>query len=256
MAGAHRKAGRRRVGSRLKDRPIGEQIRQFVSAKIESGAWPEGYRLPSETALARQFGAARMTVHGALRALAADGLLLRRPGAGTHVAGRKPRAAIMEVRNIVDEIRERGHQHVARVELLGSEPSDLIVATEFEIPAGAPVYHSIIVHFENGRPLQIENRFVLPAFAPGYLEQNFARSTPYEYLMSLGPLDEVEHVVQALMPDAATRLLLEMPMSEPVLHVRRRTWSRAVVVSSTRFLYPGSRYSLFGRFKGAGRASG
>src|SRR5579862_2717079 len=84
------------------ERPLGERIRQFVAAKIESGAWAEGRRLPSETDLAREFGAARMTVHGALRALSEEGLLTRRPGAGTHVAARKPRAAIMEVRNIVD----------------------------------------------------------------------------------------------------------------------------------------------------------
>jgi GntR family transcriptional regulator, histidine utilization repressor len=256
MARVNRKTARRRVGPKSKHRPLGEQIRKFVSAKIESGAWPEGYRLPSETALARQFGAARMTVHGALSALARDGLLVRRPGAGTHVAGRKGRATIMEVRNIVDEIRERGHQHVARLELLAAEPSDLALATEFDIPAGSLLFHSVIVHFENGRPLQIENRYVLPTFAPGYLDQDFARAPPYEYLMSLGPLNEVEHVVQALIPDTGTRTLLDMPMGEPVLHVRRRTWSGGAVVSSARLVYPGSRYSLFGRFKVAGGSSG
>jgi GntR family histidine utilization transcriptional repressor len=257
MAASRIKGSRKRPAPWPKegDQPLGERIRQYVSAKIESGAWPEGYRLPSETHLAKQIGAARMTVHGALHALAAEGLLVRRPGAGTHVAARKPRATMMEVRNIVDEIRERRHQHLARVELLASEPSDLAVATEFDIPAGSIVFHSIIVHHENGRPLQIENRYVLPAFATAYLDQDFTRSTPYEYLMSLGPLDEVEHVVQAFMPDGATRTMLEMPANEPVLHVRRRTWSGGAVVSSARLVHPGSRYSLFGRFKVAGKGS-
>jgi len=237
-------------------RPLGERIRQFVSAKIESGAWPEGRRLPSESALAKEFGAARMTVHAALRALSGEGLLIRRPGAGTHVAARKPRAAIMEVRNIVEEIRERGHVHEAHVGHLAAEPSDLTAATELEIPAGSVVYRSVIVHYENGRPLQIENRLVLPAFAPGYLEQDFTRSTPYEYLMSLGALDEVEHVVQALAPDRKTRELLGLAPNEPVLHVRRRTWSGGRVVSSARLVHPGSRYSLFGRFQPSRRSSG
>jgi GntR family transcriptional regulator, histidine utilization repressor len=230
-------------------RPLGERIRRFVSAKIESGAWPEGHRLPSETELARGFGAARMTVHGALRSLADEGLLVRRPGAGTHVAARKPRATLMEVRNIVDEIRERGHTHAARVEVLAAEPSDLVIATELDVPAGSLVYHSLIVHFENGRPLQIENRYVLPAFARDYLKQDFGCSPPYEYLMSLGPLEEVEHVIQALMPDAPTRALLDIASNEPILHVRRRTWSGGVVVSSARLVHPGSRYSLIGRFE-------
>jgi len=230
-------------------RRLGERIREFVAARIDSGAWPEGHRLPSETELAKGFGAARMTVHGALRTLAAEGLLIRRPGAGTHVAARKPRATMMEVRNIIDEIRERGHEHVARVQLLAAEPADLTTATEFEISAGSLVYHSVIVHFEDGQPLQIENRYVLPAFAQDYLRRNFTRSTPYEYLMSLGPLDEVEHVIQALPPDAETCRLLEISPSEPVLRVRRRTWSGGVVVSSARLVHPGSRFSLFARFE-------
>lgn len=234
-------------------RPIGERIRSFVEAKIASGEWPEGYRLPSEKELAERLGAARMTVHGALHELAGAGLLVRRPGAGTHVAARKTRAAMMEVRNIVDEIRERGHSHRARVLLLQAEACDLSTATELDVPAGALVFHSIIVHYEDDRPMQVEDRHVMPSFAKDYLSQDFTRSTPYEYLMSRGPLDEVEHVVQALMPDSKTRSLLHMPEAEPVLHVRRRTWSGGGVVSSARLVHPGSRYSLFGRFKVNGR---
>lgn len=230
---------------------FGERIRQFVQAKIDSGQWPEGHRVPSETELADRFGAARMTVHGALRSLASEGLLVRRPGAGTRVAARTPRATMMEVRNIVDEIGERGHRHEARVESLRSEACDLTIATELGIPTGSSVHHSVIVHFENGRPLQIEDRYVLPAFAQEYLELDFTRTTPYEYLMSQGPLDEVEHVIEALIPDGATRALLAMEAGEPVLLVRRRSWSGGIVVSSARLIHPGSRYSLFGRFQPA-----
>jgi GntR family histidine utilization transcriptional repressor len=256
MAGSARRARKREYelpGGEDALRPLRERIKDFVVARIESGAWPEGHRVPSETELAGGFGAARMTVHGALRALAAEGMLVRRPGAGTHVASRKPRAPMMEVRNIVDEIRERGHRHRARVERLAAEPCDVAIATELELPAGAVVHRSLIVHFEDDQPLQLENRYVLPSFAKDYLKQDFTRRTPYEYLMSLGPLDEVEHLVQALMPDRPTRALLEIPAAEPVLHVRRRTWSGGAVVSTARLVHPGSRYSLFGRFQVAGK---
>jgi GntR family histidine utilization transcriptional repressor len=111
------------------------------------------------------------------------------------------------------------------------------------------------VHFEDDRPIQIENRFVLPAFAPRYLGQDFTRATPYEFLMNLGPLDEVEHIIQSLMPDRATRVLLKIAEGEPVLHVRRRTWSGGAVVSSARLIHPGSSYSLVGRFKVGRRAT-
>ena len=230
-------------------RPLGERIKQFVVGKIESGAWPVGHRVPSESELAAGFGTARMTVHSALRDLAAEGILSRRPGAGTHVASRKPQATMMEVRNIVDEIRERGHRHLAKVKLLTAEPCDLAIATELEIRPGSVVYHSLIVHYEDDRSVQLEDRYVTPDFASNYLKQDFTRRTPNEYLNSLGPLEEVEHVIQALTPDRETRVLLAIPATEPVLHVRRRTWSGGVVVSTARLVHPGSRYSLFGRFR-------
>lgn len=237
------------------ERPLNERIKQFVLAKIDSGAWPEGYRVPSETELANAFGTARMTVHGALHDLAASGILTRRPGAGTRVAPRQPQSTLLEIRNIQDEIAERGHEHSAKVHRLALETCDLATATELELAPGSAVFHSVIVHLEDKRPIQIENRFVRPAFAPRYLEQDFGRATPYEYLMSLGPLDEVEHIVQSLLPDRATRALLKMPDGEPMLHVRRRTWSGGAVVTSARLIHPGSRYSLVGRFRVNRRAA-
>jgi len=92
-----------------------------------------------------------------------------------------------------------------------------------------------------------EDRFVKPAFAPSYLEQDFTRMTTNEYLMSLGPLDEAEHVIQALLPSAKQRGMLGIVKGEPVLHVRRRTWSGGTAVTSARLVHPGSGYALVGR---------
>src|SRR6202161_1630600 len=105
-------------------RPLNERIKRFVLAKIDSGAWPEGYRVPSETELANAFGTARMTVHGALHDLAAAGILTRRPGAGTRVGRRRPQSALLEIRNIHDEIIERGHRHSSKVQRLAAETCD------------------------------------------------------------------------------------------------------------------------------------
>jgi GntR family histidine utilization transcriptional repressor len=135
------------------------------------------------------------------------------------------------------------------VHRLAAEACDLATATELELVPGSEVFHSVIVHFENDRPIQLENRFVTASFAPNYLQQDFTRATPNEHLMSLGPLEEVEQVIQSLMPDRATRTLLKIPEGEPVLHVRRRTWSGGVVVTSARLIHPGSSYSLVGRFR-------
>jgi len=226
-----------------------EQVKRFVLEKIESGTWPEGFRVPSEPKFASEFGMARMTVHTALRDLAAEGVLLRRQGSGTFVAARRPQSTFLELRNIHDEIEARGNVHTSHVHLLQGEPCDLTVATELNVAPGTEVFHSVILHKENGRPIQLEDRYVNPRFAPDYLEQDFTLQTPHEHLMSIAPLEEVEHIIQAACPDDETRRLLGTAEGEPVLLLRRRTWSKGIVVTSARLLHPGSRFSLVGRMR-------
>ncbi|UVK41829.1 histidine utilization repressor [Mesorhizobium sp. AR07] len=225
----------------------GQQIRSHVLSKISSAEWPEGFRIPSEARLSGEFAVSRMTIHMALRDLAAEGVLVRKQGAGTFVAARRAQSTFLEIRNIHAEIEARGNVHTTDVIALDAVNCDLSLATEMNVTPGTVVFHSILVHRENGRPLQIEDRFVNPRFSQDYLDQDFSRITPYEHLMATGPLEEVEHVIQAIPVDETSRKLLEMQPDDPLLLLRRRTWSGGLIASSARLLHPGSRFSLAGR---------
>jgi GntR family histidine utilization transcriptional repressor len=107
----------------------------------------------------------------------------------------------------------------------------------------------VIVHFENDRAVQLEERYVLPKLAPDYLKVDFTATTPYDYLTQVAPLQEAEHVLRAVMPDDRTRQLLTMKPDEPCLLMVRRTWTAGEVASVARLYYPGSRYQLSGRFR-------
>ncbi|MCA9903352.1 MAG: GntR family transcriptional regulator [Anaerolineae bacterium] len=64
------------------------QLVQQLRAKIESGEWGPGARIPSEIELAKENGISRGTVRQAMVRLHTDGLLERAPGKGTYVANR------------------------------------------------------------------------------------------------------------------------------------------------------------------------
>jgi GntR family histidine utilization transcriptional repressor len=189
-----------------------------------------------------------MTVHRALRELTAAGYLQRIQGVGTFVAAHRAHAHPLQIRNIADEIAERGHVHSARVLRLETSSAAADVAARFNLRAGAPLFHSVIVHLENDVPLQLEDRYVNPAVAPHYLECDFALETPHAHLIRVAPLQDVEHVVQAALPDASMRTALEIDATEPCLLVRRRTFTRGVVASVAALWHPGSRFDLKGRF--------
>ena len=69
--------------------------------------------------------------------------------------------------------------------------------------AGAPVFHTLIVHHENGVPLQCEDRYVNPACAPDYLSVDFTRTTPTHYLLEVAPLWEAQYSIEAERADRA-----------------------------------------------------
>ncbi|MGB3539259.1 MAG: histidine utilization repressor [Mesorhizobium sp.] len=226
---------------------LGQQIRNHVLEKIDSGEWPEGSRIPSEAKLVEQLGVSRMTVYIALRDLSAEGVLLRKQGAGTFVAPRRSHSTFLELRNIHAEIEARGNKHTTDVHVLEQLSSDLAVATELSVSPGTTVFHSVLVHRENGKPIQIEDRYVNPRFSSNYLEQDFTKVTPNEHLMEIAPLEEIEHVIQAVLADEHSSELLELKLGDPVLLMRRRTWSRGMIATSARLLHPGARFSLAGR---------
>jgi DNA-binding GntR family transcriptional regulator len=67
-------------------RPL-DHLRDALAADIAAGRHAPGERLPSEAQLAQRFGVNRHTVRRALAALAEDGLVQARRGAGVFVTG-------------------------------------------------------------------------------------------------------------------------------------------------------------------------
>ncbi|MFM9370071.1 histidine utilization repressor [Streptomyces sp. Da 82-17] len=228
--------------------PAYQRVKDLVTGEIVGGRWREGEALPSESQFVESLGLSRMTVNRALRELSAEGLLRRVMGVGTFVGRRKSSSALVEVHNIADEIEGRGHRHSARVLSLREELPDPEIAAQLGLDGRRSAFRSRVVHLEDGAPVQLEDRFVHPDFAPGYLQQDFTSRTPYSFLSEVAPLGRGEHIVEAALPSAEESEILGVGPSEPCLVIRRRTWSGEDVVSVARLVHPGSRYRLEGSF--------
>jgi GntR family histidine utilization transcriptional repressor len=227
--------------------PHYERVKRLIGERIKAGIWGPGDRIASEAELVKALGVSRMTVNRALRELTIEGTLTRVQGVGTFVATAKPQAALFEVRNIAEEIAERGHRHEAEVLTLAAKPAPAEVATTFAMKPGTRVFHSVLLHRENGLPVQLEDRYVDPRLATDYLEQDFTQQTPYVYLTAIAPISEAEHIIEAVQPAAWERKHLKIDAHEPCLQLTRRTWSGGKPISHVRLIYPGSRYRLSGR---------
>ena len=228
--------------------PIYAKVKLAINQKIQNGDWQENQRVPSELDMVKALKVSRMTVNRALRELTAEGVLVRQQGVGTFVAEKKSHSALFEVHSIAEEIASRGHHHCAKQLLLEAGRAGVEEAMMLGVRTGHPIFRSTILHFENDLPIQLEERIVNGDLAPDYAKQDFTHKTAYEYLTSVAPLSEGEHLVEAVLPTEFECQKLAIDPAQPCLQIKRRTWSGEHIVTAARLLHPGMRFQLFGHF--------
>lgn len=229
-------------------KPRYRELKERIIARISSGELKPRDRVPSENELTEAFGVSRMTANRALRELHDEGYVERIAGVGTFVADLRAASHVLEVRNIADEIARRGHAHAATEIRKSRQHARGEIAKALQVKPGRDVFHVVIAHRENDVPVQLEDRYVVADFAPGFLDNDFNDATPSECLNAIAPLQEAEQVVRAAMPNNAVRAHLEMDDGEPCLVVVRRTWAHGRAVSFARLHHPGSRFELTGHY--------
>jgi GntR family transcriptional regulator, histidine utilization repressor len=231
------------------ERPAYDQVKEWIRQHIATGEWRPGDVVPSEAALMSRFLISRMTANRALRELAAEGLVTRVQGSGTRVAQLHRISSQLVIRDIHDEIVERGHVPTTRVLEAAQEKAGTEVAESLAVRKGTRVFHTVMIHLENGVPIVYEDRYVNPLAAPHYLDADFMRESPTLHLLRHAPVTEASYSIEACLPSAGEAKALDIGTSEPCLVMMRRTVSGPHVASVARQVYPGTRYSFSGQFQ-------
>lgn len=224
--------------------PLYGRIKSAIAKRIRAAEWPADFQVPREEELAEEFGASRLTVRRALRELQSEGMVVRIQGRGTFVIGPRMQCAIFDLADVSEEIEIGGGVHASEVISLGPLPPGSALAKLLPLPNDGVVFHSRILHKEDGTPIQLEDRFVNSEEAPRYLDQDFTRITPHAYLLRETEVTYVDNTIRAIRPDEESRATLQVDASQPCLLLDRRTWRGDAPVTRSRFLYPGDRYRL------------
>lgn len=228
--------------------PLHERIRRAIEARIMSGEWKPGHRIPYEHELEAEYGCSRMTVSKALGALVQAGLLERRKRAGTFVAAPRFHRAALEIPDIRDEVASQGRTYgleliersarrasAADRALLG-ETSGRLLAIDCR-------------HLADGRPYAIERRLISLAAVPSAIDADFAGDPPGSWLLDHVPWTEAEHRITAINADAATARLLAVDAGQACICLERWTWRGAERITYARQVYPGDSYGLIAHFR-------
>lgn len=228
--------------------PLWQQIRRELIRPIADGTWPPGAKIPKEYEIIERYGAARMTVHRALRSLAAEGLVARRRRFGTVVAARPPERPVLEIWDIAAEVARSGGVHAFEILERGrvdDDPRGVALGAE----PGTPIAWLLVRHFCDGEPFQIEERLINLAAVPEAETESFEAAPPGTWLVANVPWTEAEHIISAEGAAPESARLLDIAPGTACLVVERRTFADQTPITRARLVHPGEKRRLVARFR-------
>lgn len=224
-----------------------DRIRGDIEARIMSGTWGPGHRIPYEHELMVHYACSRMTVNKALSGLAERGLLDRRKRAGTFVSVPRAHRAALDIPDISSEIAARGQRYrmllAKRIERAATaEDKALLTMQEGQVLALDCVHHG------DDRAHVLERRLINLETVPAARDIDFASEPPGAWLLSHVPWTDARHRITAISADAEIAAALGLAPGTACLSLERWTWRTAQRITYVRQIHPGDDYELIARF--------
>jgi GntR family transcriptional regulator len=194
--------------------PLYLRVAEELRARIESGEFPPGARLPSGAEISRQYGGSNSVASGAYKLLVDDGLVVSRHGAGHYVRSQEtPELLVRSHRKRSEDspfaqgAAEQGAVGTWRHESTTEKASDT-VTQRLSLDAGAPVMHTSYTYLADEQPVMLAE-----SWEPLALTGQSLIALP-----EVGPYAGVGV--------AARMRVLSIEVGEPVERVRSRMASR------------------------------
>jgi GntR family histidine utilization transcriptional repressor len=224
------------------------RILAALEARILSGDWPPGHRIPSEHELTGTYDCSRMTVNKVLTQLVHAGLIERRRKAGSFVRRPLSQSAVLEIKDIKAEVLDQGL--VYRYEMLSarkrrSRAEDRI---RLGLAAAGPLLDVVCRHSAGRQPFCIEERLINLDAVPNAGTETFEAIAPGPWLIERVPWTAAEHRIRAEGAGAETAERLGLAVGAACLVIERRTSWAEQPVTFVRLTYPGDAHELVARF--------
>lgn len=204
--------------------------------------WPPGATIPSEAALAREWGTSRVTVNRALRSLAEEGLLDRRRRAGTRVSERPLRPASFEVPLVREEVERSGRRYRYELVEAGEHPVPEAVRGRLMLTGRPRLLRVLARHFAGRAPFAWEERWINGGTVPEALAVDWRLHSPNEWLLAHVPYTRVDVALCASEAGPMAARALGCEPGRALLTLERTTWRDRRSVTHVGFAYaPGHR---------------
>ncbi|MBN8998033.1 MAG: UTRA domain-containing protein [Rhizobiales bacterium] len=228
---------------------LSETIQRDIEAKIMSGEWAPGNRIPNEVEFMAQYDCSRMTVNRVLSRLSERGLIVRRRKAGSFVAApRHDSAMFLEIRDFAREAAGRGRRYRHEILLRRIERLAELRAGSLGLSPDLLVLRVLCLHVLDEQPHAYEDRVISLDKVPAVRDEPFETAPPGTWLLGHVPWSEARHTIRAVNADATLAGILGIETHDACLVLNRRTWHQSEFVTDVNITYPGAGYELTGQF--------
>lgn len=203
------------------------RVYMLLRDEISNGDFPVGSRLPGENRLAQDFDVSRVTVRRALQALASDGWIEKRLGAGSVVLDRpaEGHAVAADLANLMPQIVEMDRASTARLLWFSYGPPPAPVQKALELAAGAQVQTAVRVRAVEGAPFSHLTTHVPEDIARSYDEADLASQPLFRLLERTGMrIDAAQQSVTAALATPEVAKALGVSVGSPLLSLKRTLW--------------------------------
>ena len=206
--------------------PAYRRIRDELLDLIRCGTYRPYGRLPSEMELVRRFGVSRVTVRQALKALRKDGVVQSLQGKGSFVCMPKVVHGTPALLGFHETMEGRGYATGSTVLSVRERAACHEVAQALELKRKASVLEVRRLRCVNDEPVSLDvSHFPIDVGARLAREDLAGDIFPLLERRCGLPLGRADVSIEAVACDAANAAVLHLQPGEPVLHVRRLTWS-------------------------------
>lgn len=225
--------------------PLYQQLHRALRHAIDTEVFRAEDSLPAERQFAAELGISRITVRKALDALAAEGRLVSRPGAGNFVAspGSRIDKHFGKLTSFSEEIRSRGRE--PRSEWLkrvnGTVSPD--ESMKLGVSPGTAVLRLHRLRFADDRPMAIEYATVL---CTALRSLDAVTDSLYAALKKVGsrPVRALQRLSAVLLDDEQARLLQTEPDAAGLFVERISYGADGRALEMTQSVYRGDTYDF------------
>ena len=208
----------------------------------------EGLSLPPERQLAADLGVARMTLRRVVDDLVAAGMLVRRHGKGTFVAGSKL-SYPTGLTSFSEDMRVRGLRSASRTLEFSEQEAGPRIARRLELSPSEPVVRAVRLRLAEDDPMAIERLHVRRATVPDLTGEDLERGSFYELLSQRYGivLHSAERVIEATVTTREESAALGVPLHAPAFFFERTSRDRGGrIIEYVASVYRGDRFRIVG----------